>query len=87
MRIKSLFEELKVIREALIIESKVLWYWVLWRQSIVLLCTNYKIILLFMLLLHRLKKFFLKLKLLKSYLWSSMSQDSLNSLILISIWN
>ena len=85
-----LFEELKVIREVLTVESK---------SSFMILsslktfncfpnaCTAYRIILTIPVTVASAERSFSKLKLLKSYLRSTMSQGRLNSLALISIEN
>lgn len=85
-----LFEELKVIREVLTVESK---------SSFMILsslktfncfpnaCTAYRIILTILATVASAERSFSKLKLLKSYLRSTMSQGRLNSLALISIEN
>ena len=85
-----LFEELKVIREVLTVESK---------SSYMILsslktfncfpnaCITYRIILTIPISVASAERSFSKLKLLKSYLRSTMSQDRLNSLALISIEN
>lgn len=85
---KILFEELKVIREILTVESK---------SSYMILsslntfncfpngCITYRIIFTIPISIAFAERNFSKLKLLKYYLRSTMSQDRLNNLVLILI--
>lgn len=85
-----LFEELKVIREVLTIESKSIYMILSSLKTFNCFsnaCLAYRIILIIPISVASTEISFSKLKLLKSCLRSIMSQDRLNSFALISIEN